>query len=160
MLKTTTLYSANLDTFYLVYRFLRYLTSTFQGFDLDLWLLTFRCHLRSKRFLLFESLYKTFYLTSIDTFSLSRTVFEIFDVDVFGIWPLPLIFKRSHEVKNIFTIQKAIHYFLSDFHWHFLSISWYSTSKFLGFDLDLWQWEVIRDQKYFCHSKAHTWLPI
>ena len=41
--------------------------------------MTFRGHLRSKICSPFESPYMTSYLTSIDTFSLSRTVFEIFD---------------------------------------------------------------------------------
>ena len=62
----------------------------------DIWLqsfqsltLTFRGHLRSKIFSPFESPYMTTYLTSIDTFSLSRTVFEIFDFKVFRVWPWP-----------------------------------------------------------------------
>ena len=52
----------------------------------DIWLqsfqgltLTCRGHLRSKIFSPFESPYMTSCLTSIDTFSLSRIVFEIFD---------------------------------------------------------------------------------
>ena len=55
----------------------------------DIWLqsfqgltLTFRGHLRSKIFSPFEIPYMTSYLTSIDTFSLSLTVFEIFDFEV------------------------------------------------------------------------------
>ena len=35
-----------------------------------------------------------------------------------------LDFWRSPEVKNIFTVRKPIHDFLSDFYWHFLSISY------------------------------------
>ena len=54
------------------------------------WPSTFRGHLGSKIFSLFESPYMTSYLTSIDTFSLSRTVFEIFDYKVFMVWPWPL----------------------------------------------------------------------
>ena len=53
------------------------------------WSLTFRDHLRSKIFSPFESPYKTSYLTSIDTFALSHTVFEIFDFKVFNVWPWP-----------------------------------------------------------------------
>ena len=56
----------------------------------DIWLqsfqgltLTFRGHLRSKIFPPFESPYMNSYLTSIDTFSLSCPVFEIFD---FKVW--------------------------------------------------------------------------
>ena len=65
------------------------------------WPLTFRGHLRPKIFLPFESPYMTSYLTSIDTFSLSRTVFEIFDFKVFRIWPWPLTFK-GHLRSKIF----------------------------------------------------------
>ena len=54
------------------------------------WPLTFTDHLRSKLFSPFESLYMTSYLTSIDNFSLSHTVFEIFDFKVFKVWPWPL----------------------------------------------------------------------
>ena len=48
------------------------------------------CHLRSKIFSLLESPYMTSYLTSIDTLSLSRTAFEIFDFKVFRVWLWPL----------------------------------------------------------------------
>ena len=65
------------------------------------WPLTFRGHLRSKIFLPFESAYMTSYLTSFDTFSLSRTVFEIFDFKFFRVWPWPLTF-RSHLSSKIF----------------------------------------------------------
>ena len=65
------------------------------------WPLTFRGHRRSKIFLSFESPYITSYLMSIDTFSLSRTVFEIFDFEVFRVWPWPLTF-RGHQRSKIF----------------------------------------------------------
>ena len=65
------------------------------------WLLTFRGHLRSNIFPPFESPYMTSYLTPIDTFSLYRTVFEIFDIKVFRVWPWPLTF-RGHPRSNIF----------------------------------------------------------
>ena len=51
------------------------------------WLLTPEDHLGSKKILLFESPYMTSYLTSMDNISLSRTVFEIFDFNVFRVWP-------------------------------------------------------------------------
>ena len=54
------------------------------------WPLTPKSHLGSKKFILFESPYMTSYLTSMDTFSLSRTVLEIFDFKVFRVWPWPL----------------------------------------------------------------------
>ena len=74
-------------SFYLV-PFSRYSTSKFLGFDLDLWPL--KGHLGSKNFIPFESSYMTSYLTSMDTISISRTVFEIFDFKVFRVWPWPL----------------------------------------------------------------------
>ena len=67
------------------------------------WPLTFRGHLGSKIFPLFESPYMTSYLTSIDIFSLSRTVFEIFDFEVFRVWPWPLTF-RGHLGSKIFPL--------------------------------------------------------
>ena len=48
----------------------------------------------------------TSYLTSIDTFSLSRTVFEIFDFKVFRVWPWPLTF-RDHLGSKIFQSFKS-----------------------------------------------------
>ena len=47
-------------------------------------------HLGSKNFILFESPYMTSYFTSMDTISLSRTVSEIFDFEIFRVWPWPL----------------------------------------------------------------------
>ena len=78
--------------------FLRYLTSNFLGFDLDLW--PSKGHLRSKFVIPFESPYMTSYLTSIDTFSLSRTVFEIFDFKLLRVWPWPLTSKGHLGSKN------------------------------------------------------------
>ena len=54
------------------------------------WPLTPKSHLGSKKFIPFESSYMTSYLTSMDTISLSRTVFEIFDFKNFRVWPWPL----------------------------------------------------------------------
>ena len=51
------------------------------------WLSTLKRHVRSKMFVSFESSYMTSYLTSIDTFSLSRTVPEIFDFKMFRVRP-------------------------------------------------------------------------
>ena len=48
------------------------------------WHLTPWSHLGSKNFIPFESPYMTSYLTSMDTISLSRTVFEISDFEVLG----------------------------------------------------------------------------
>ena len=93
----------------------------FKVFRVWSWPLTFRGHLRSNIFSPFESPYMTSYLTSIDTFSLYRTVFEIFDFKVFRVWPWPLTF-RGHLRSNISTIGKPIYDFLFNSHWHFLSI--------------------------------------
>ena len=65
--------------------------------------LTFESHLRSKIFSQFESFYMTSYLTSIDTFFLSRPFFEIFDFKVFWVWPWPLTF-RGHLWSKIFSL--------------------------------------------------------
>ena len=64
----------------------------FKVFRVWPWPLTFRGHPRSKIFSPFGSPYMTSYLTSVDTFFLSRTVFEIFDFKVFRVlsWPLTL----------------------------------------------------------------------
>ena len=65
------------------------------------WTSTFRGHLRSKIFFPSESPYMTSYLTSIDTFFLSRTVFEIFDFKVFMVWPWPLTMRGQLRSKII-----------------------------------------------------------
>ena len=59
-----------------------------------------------KKISLFESPYMTSYLTSIDTFSLSRTVFEIFDFKFFKVWPWPLTF-WGHQRSKKFRHSKA-----------------------------------------------------
>ena len=86
-----TFYLTSLDTLFLS-------LPVFEIFDFKLfmvwpWPLIFRGHLRSKIFSTFESPYMTSYLTSIDTFSLSCTVFEIFDFKIFRVWPWPLTSK-------------------------------------------------------------------
>ena len=48
---------------------------------------------------------------------------------------------------------------LLTFSLYLVPFSRYSTSKFLGFDLDFGPSEVTRGQ-LFPHSKAHTWFPI
>ena len=88
-----TTYLTSTDTFSLSH-------TVFEIFDFEvsrvwLWPLTFRRHLRSKIFSLFERSYMTSYPTSIDTFFLSRNFFEIFDFRVFWVWPWPLTF-RGH----------------------------------------------------------------
>ena len=96
-----TSYSTPFDTFSLS-------CTVFEIFDFKVfrvwpWPLTFRSHLGSKIFSPFESPYMTSYLTSIDTLSLYRTVFEIFDFKVFRVWPWPLTF-RGHPRWKIFPL--------------------------------------------------------
>ena len=114
-----TSYLTSIDTFFLS-------RTVFEIFDFEVFRvwhlpLTFRGQLGSKIFPSFESPYMTSYLTSIDTFFLSRTVFEIFDFKVFGVRPFGI--QRSPGVKNIYTIPKPMHDFLFYFYRHFLSIS-------------------------------------
>ena len=73
----------------------------FKFFRVWPWPLTFNNHLRSNIFIPFESPYMTSYLTSIDTFSLSCTVFEIFDFKLFRVWPWPLT-PKGHLRSKIF----------------------------------------------------------
>ena len=65
------------------------------------WPLTFEGHLRSKRCSSFESQYMTSYLTAMDNIFPSRTVFVIFDIKVFRVWPWPLTTK-GHLGSTIF----------------------------------------------------------
>ena len=61
---------------------------------------------------------------------LFHTVFEIFDLKIFRVWPWPLAF-RGHlhpEVKNIFTISKA-HPETIETSLYLVPFSWFSTSK-------------------------------
>ena len=75
-------------------------TLKFLRVDFDLWPL--EGHLGSKIFSSFENPYMASYLTSIDTFSLSRTIFEIFDFKIFRVWFWPLTF-RDHLWSKIFS---------------------------------------------------------
>ena len=103
--------------------------TVFEIFDFEVfrvwpWLLTPKGHLGSKIFIPFESAYMTSYLTSMDTISLSRTVFEIFDFEVFRVWPWPLTPKGHLGVNILYTIRKPMYDFLFDFYKHHLSISY------------------------------------
>ena len=128
----------------------------FKGFRVWSWLLTFRGDPKSKIFPPFESPYMTSYSTPIDTFSLSRTVFEIFDFKVFRVWPWPLGVTRGqtyfHHLKAHLWLPIQLPLTLS---LYLVPFSRYSTSKFLGFDLDLWPLGVTWGQTYFHHLKAH-----
>ena len=93
----------------------------FKVFRVWPWPLIPKGHLRSKKCISFEKPYMTSYLTSIDTISLSRTVFEIFDFEVFRVWPWPLTPKGHLGSKN-YTIRKPIYDLLFDFYGHHISI--------------------------------------
>ena len=131
------------------------LTSKFLDFDFDLWLseVTLGCDSKA---------HVTSYVSSVDTFSLYRTVFEILDFKVFRVWPWPLTF-RGHLRSKIFLPFESPYltsYLTSIDTSYLVPFLRYLASKFLGFDLDLWPLEVIWGQTYLCHSKAHIWLPI
>ena len=118
--------------------------TVFEIFDIEVlrvwpWPLTFRGHLRSNIFSPFESPYMTSYLTHIDTFSLSRTVFEIFDLKVFRVWPWPLTF-RGHLRSNICSLFESP-YMTS--YLTFIDIFYLSRTVFEIFDFNVfrvWPW--------------------
>ena len=113
----------------------------FKVFGVWHWSLTFRGHLGSKIFPSFESPYMTSYLTSIDTFFLSRTVFEILDFKVFGVWPWPLTFKGHLGLKifSPFESQYMTSYltFMNTF---FLSRTVFEIFDFIV--LGVWPWPL------------------
>ena len=130
------------------------------------WLLTLKSHSGSKNFMPFGSLYMTSDLTSMNTISLSRTVLEIFDFKAISL----LGFDLDLRPLKVIWVQKIIHY-LEAHIWLLIWLLWtpslylvpfsrYSTSKFLGFDLDLWPSKVIWGRTFLYNSKAHIWLPI
>ena len=133
----------------------------FKVFRVWPWPLTFKGHQRSKMFLLFESPYMTSYLTSIDTFSLSRTIFEIFNFKVFRVWPWPLTF-RGHLRSKMFPPfeRSCMTSYLTSIDTFSLSRTVFEIFDFKVFRVWPWPLKVTRGQKYFTHSKAHTWLPI
>ena len=136
----------------------------FKVFRVWPWSMTFRGHLGSKMFSPFESLYTTFYLTSMDNFSLCRSVFEIIDFTVFRVWPWPLTF-RGHLRSKVFSLfeSQCMNSYLTSTDTVSLSRSVFEIidfKVFWGFDLDLWPLEVTWGQKSFHRSKAHAWLPI
>ena len=133
----------------------------FKGFRVWPWPLTIRGHLGSTNLSLFESSYMTSYLTSIDPFSLSPTVFEIFDLKKFMVWPWPLTF-RGHLRSKIFSPFES-----SCITSYLTSIDTFSLSRtvFEIFDFKVFRvWpgplEITSGQNCFHHSKAYTWLPI
>ena len=96
----------------------------FKMFRVWPWPLTLKGHLWSKKIFPFESPYVTSYLTSMDTISLSFTVFETFDLKNFRVWPWPLTPNGHLGSKNLYTVRKPIYESLFDFYGHHISISY------------------------------------
>ena len=157
-----TSYSTSVDTIFLSHIVLEIFD--FKVFRVWPWPLTPEGHLKSKIFIPFERPYMISYLTSMDTISLSLTALEIYSTSKFlgfdlDLWPLKVIWSQKisyHSRDHIWLPIRLL--------WtpslYLLPFSRYSTSKFLGFDLDLWPLKVIRGQKILYHSKGHIWLPI
>ena len=105
----------------------------------------------------------TSYLTSMDNISLSRTVFEIFDFKVFGVWPWLLTPEDHLGSEKILLFESP---YMTSYLTSMDNISLSRTVfeifdfKILGFDLDLWPLRVIWGQNNLYRSKAHIWLPI
>ena len=129
--------------------------TVFEIFDLQVfrvwpWPLTPKGHLGSKKVIPFGRPCMTSYLTSMDTISLSRTVFEIFDFKVFRVWPWPLTPKGHPGSKKVIPFERS---YMTSYLTSMDTISQsrtvlrYATSKFLGFDLDLWPLKVILGSK-------------
>ena len=139
--------------------FSRYSTSKSLGFDLWPLKVTWdqkivynsKCHIWLPIWLLWTP---SLYLVPFSRYSTSKILG--FDLDL---WTLKVIRGR----KKLYHSKGHI--------WLFIWLLWtpslylvpfsrYSTSKFLGFDLDLWPLKVIWGQKKLYHSEGHVWLPI
>ena len=135
----------------------------FKVFRVWPWPLTHKGHLGSKKFIPFEKPYMTSYLTSMDTISLSRTVFEIFDFKVFRVWPWPLTPKSHLRSKKFIPFERP---YMTSYLTSMDTIS-LSRTVFEIFDFKVfrvWPWpltpKVIWGQKNLYYSKGHIWLPI
>ena len=128
----------------------------FKDFRVWPWSSTPKSHLGSNNFVPFESPYMTFYLTSIDNISPSRTVFEIFDFKVLGfdldLWPRMVIWgqktlnhSRAHIWLAIWPLWTPSFYLVP--------FSRYSTSKFLGFDFNFWPLRSSGIKKFYTIRK-------
>ena len=102
--------------------------------------LTFKGHMRSKIFLPFLSPYMTFYLTFIETFSLSRTFFEIIDIKFFNVWPWPLTFEGQSRLK-IFSTFESLYMtpYLTSIDIFFLSLTVFEVFEFI---FKVWPWPL------------------
>ena len=134
----------------------------FKVFRVWPWPFTPKGHLWSKKIIPFESPYMTSYLTHMDNISLSRSVFEILNFKVFRVWPLPLTPRGHLGSKKIIPFESpSMTSYLTPMDNISLSLTVFEiwTSKFLGFDLDLWSLKVFWGHKILYHSKAiHDFL--
>ena len=135
----------------------------FKDFRVWPWPLTSKGHLRSNFFIPFESPYTTFYLTSMDTISLSRTVFEIFDFKVFRVWPWPLTSKGHLRSINVIPVESLyITSCLTSADTISLSRTVFEIFDFKVFSV--WPWPLTSKShlgsEISYRSKAHIWLPI
>ena len=135
----------------------------FKVFRVWPWPLTPKSHLGSKKIIPFERPYMTSYLTSMDTISLSRTVFEIFDFKVFRVRPWPLTPKGHLGSKKIIPFERP--YMTS--YLTFMNTISLSRIGFEIFDFKVfrvWPWPLTPKghlgSKKLNHSKGHIWLPI
>ena len=99
-----TSYLTSIDTIFLSHTVLEIFD--FKVFRVWPWPLTPKGHPRSKNVILFEKPDMTSYLTSMDTISLSRTVFEIFDLKVFSVRPWPLTSAGHLGSKNVIPFER------------------------------------------------------
>ena len=142
--------------------------TVFEIFDFEVfrvwpWPLTPEDHLGSKIIIPFERPYTTSYLTPMDNISLSRTVFEIFDLKVFRVWPWPLTPKDHLGSKIIIPFESP---YMTSYLTPMDNIS-LSRTVFEIFDFKVfrvWPWPAtpkghLGSKKLYC-SKAHIWLPI
>ena len=139
----------------------RYSTSKFLGFDLDLWPLKViwsqqilyhsKGHIWLPMWLLCTP---SIYLLPLSRYSTSKFL----GCDI-HLWPLKVIWGQKILYHSICHIWLPI-WLLWTPSLYLLPLSRYSTSKFLGFDLDLWPLKVIWGHKILYHSKGHIWLPI
>ena len=147
------------------------LTSIFWGFEFDLRPsevnsgIKYFCGLKAYIIISNLTTIDTFYFelflirstskSSIDTFPLSRTVFEIFDFKVFRVWPWPLTFRGFLRSKlfSSFESPYRISYLklLLTLPLYLVSFLRYMTSQFLGFDL--WPLKVIWAQFFYTIRK-------
>ena len=133
----------------------------FNTFRVRPWPLISKGHLGSKIFIPFESPYMTSFWTSMDTISLSRTVFETLDSNVYRVWPWPLTSEGYLWSNNFLPFENPC---MTSY---LISMDTISPSRtvFELFDFKVfrvWHWplKVIWGQKVLNHLKAHIWLLI